>query len=858
MGKMKGKVWALLIAVSLSAQVNPYQLYQQQPQPQQPDSVDGVQIECPDGTPTIDCAPREIDGNQPHTSSRPPYPSQFPSPYSYPPTYPSNSQSTTDYKGRESLRQLPPSYQIKEQPTEFQRFVQSSTGRLLPIYGASLFDRVPSTFSPLDRTPVTPDYMVGPGDEIDVYAWGQINLNQRVTVDRTGNIFLPQVGRIRLAGIKFGQLRNTVQSAMERVYRSFDLDVNMGQLRSIQIFIVGQARRPGSYTVSSLSTLVNALFASGGPSSRGSLRNIQLKRGGRVVTNFDLYDLLLEGDKTKDVPLLPGDVIFVPNAGPRVAVTGSIESPAIYELKPDTSLGDILSYAGGLSPTASGQRAILERIDQRSALYSENIALTPEGAAIHPRDGDLIRILPVVPRFERTVTLRGNVADPVRFPWHPGIKVSDLIPNKESLLTRGYWKEHNGLIEQENHNEDRQDTRHEDWQDTRHEDQDEDREQSEPRRTPAVIKASSSDERLKENSRAYRDEQRDTQGDSSLAAATASREISVRQFLRKNDIQPLAPDIDWNYATIERLDPKNLTTYLISFNLGKVVIDHDASADIALEPNDVVTVFSNADISVPRSQQTKYVRVEGEIKMAGVYSVRPGETLHDIVARAGGLTPNAYLYGAQFTRESTRKEQQKRYNDFLDQLERDINQGAATLSGRVISAQQMTTSDTSIASQRNMLQRLRSTPVTGRIVLDLEPSTTGIDAIPKVPLENGDRLLIPSAPSTVSVVGMVYNQAAFLYGPDLRLGDYLTEAGGPTRYADRSHIFVIRADGGVVAKETRPRLFSANFEALRIYPGDTVVVPTNVNKTTFMRNLIDWSQVISNFGLGAAAVNVLK
>jgi protein involved in polysaccharide export with SLBB domain len=826
---------ALLVAASIGAQVNPYQLFQQQ---QPPDSVDGAQTECPDGTPTIDCVRKEIDGNRPQIVPPP-----------YRPTYASPSQSSADLKDRESPRQLPPSYHIKEQPTEFQRFVQSSTGRLLPIYGASLFERVPSTFSPLDRIPVTPEYMVGPGDEVDVHAWGQIDLNQRVTVDRTGDIFLPQVGRIRLAGVRFGQLRNTIQSAMQRVYTGFDLDVNMGQLRSIQIFILGQARRPGSYTVSSLSTLVNALFASGGPSSRGSLRNIELKRGGRVVTDFDLYDLLLEGDKTKDAPLLPGDIIFVPNAGARVAVAGSVGSPAIYELKPNTSLGDLLSYAGGLSPTASGQRAILERIDQRSALHSENIELTSKGLAIHPQDGDLIRILPVVPRFERTVTLRGNVADPVRFPWHSGIKISDLIPSKEALLTRGYWKEHNWLAERDALNEDRDVGRYEDEY--------ENRELLGLRNTSGVIKASSNAERAADVSQEYRDETRDTQRDSSLASAD-SREIPLREFLPKNDVRPLAPDIDWSYATIERLDPNNLTTYLISFNLRKVVIDHEPSADIVLEPNDVVTVFSNSDISVPRSQQTKYVRIEGEITLAGIYSVRPGETLHDIVARAGGLTPSAYLYGAQFTRESTRKEEQKRYNDFLDHLEQDINQSAATVSGHAISAQQVAASETGIAGQRNLLQRLRSTPVTGRIVLDLEPASKGIDAIPNVPLENGDLLLVPSAPSTVSVVGMVYNQAAFLYYPDLRLGDYLAEAGGPTRYADRSHIFVIRADGGVVAKETRSRLLAASFEALRIYPGDTIVIPTNVSKTSFIRNLIDWSQVISNFGLGAAAINVLK
>ena len=236
----------------------------------------------------------------------------------------------------------------------------------------------------------------------------------------------------------------------------------------------------------------------------------------------------------------------------------------------------------------------------------------------------------------------------------------------------------------------------------------------------------------------------------------------------------------------------------------------------------------------------------------------PGETLRDIVARAGGMTPHAYLFGVQFTRESTRKEQQRRYSDFLDQLESDINQNSATLPAQVASGGQAAVAEGLIAKQRAQLTRLRKTGATGRIVLDVAPDSSGIAVLPALPLENGDRLFVPSIPATVNVVGMVYNQAAFLYDADLRFGDYLQSAGGASRYADRKRAFVIRADGSVVSKETRPHLFSSNFDSLRMYPGDVLVMPTNTSKTTLLRNLIDWSQIVSNFGLGVAAVNVLK
>jgi protein involved in polysaccharide export with SLBB domain len=355
----------------------------------------------------------------------------------------------------------------------------------------------------------------------------------------------------------------------------------------------------------------------------------------------------------------------------------------------------------------------------------------------------------------------------------------------------------------------------------------------------------------------YREEARQTQSDSSLGATNSDDVPPVRTFLPSNIVQPPAPEINWDYAVIERLDRRTLANHLIPFDLGKVVLKHDHSADPLLEPGDVVTIFSKADFSVPRIRQTRQVRLEGEVERAGVYTVGSGETLRSLVARAGGLTDNAYLYGTQFTRESTRREQQKRYDDFINQLEKDINQDAANISGRVISPAEAATAQAGIANQRELLDRLRKIPVNGRIVLDLDPNSRGVNALPDLPLENGDRLYVPSRPSTVNVVGTVFEQAAFLYDEDLRVGDYLKKAGGPTRSADRSHMFVIRADGSVISRTTNTTLFSRNFQSLPMHPGDSLVVPAQINRTTFVRGLMDWSQIFSNLALGAAAVNIL-
>lgn len=762
--------------------------------------------------------------------------------------WPENVRSREQYAD-EVRRSATPTYLEKEPVTEFQRYVAGSIGQLLPIFGASLFDRVPATFAPLERVPVSADYVIAPGDELQIAVWGQFNFSRRLIVSRTGEVILPDAGPVSVAGLQYAQAASVLKSALSRFYKNFDLNVTLGRLHSIQIFVVGEARRPGSYTISSMSTLVNAIFASGGPSSRGSMRSIQLKRGNQVIRDFDLYELLVRGDKSNDAQLVPGDVILIPAAGPRVAVAGSVEHPGIYEVKANSTIGDALRLADGLSPLASTNNVVLERVVDGAALKVLRLPLTSEGRETPLCNGDIVRLMTVVPRFDNAITLRGNVADPGRFPWHAGMRLSELIPNKESLLTRDYWQDRNALIA----------TRDLTSSDTSF---------SAPGLENA-LKPEAGDKGIERQAAfpmpgeraapmSFQEQKRNTQGDSSLGAAMGLANVpALRSFSPRNTVQPSAPDINWEYAIVERIDEATLATRIIPFNLGKLVIGHEDSQDLLLQPRDVVTIFSKADFSVPRSQQAKQVRLEGEITMAGVYTVLPGETLRQLVARAGGLTPNAYLYGAQFTRESTRREQQKRYDDFLNQFDREVNEAASNLSSRVTSVQQAATAQTSLTSQRDLVERLRKVSMNGRIVLDMDPNSHGEKALPDLPLENGDRLYVPSRPLTVNVIGTVFEQAAFLYEEDLRVGDYLKKSGGPARSADRSHMFVIRADGSVISKNTGVVLFAKGFDTLPMYPGDTLVVPTYINRTTFVRNLMDWSQVFSNLALGAAAVNVL-
>jgi protein involved in polysaccharide export with SLBB domain len=333
-------------------------------------------------------------------------------------------------------------------------------------------------------------------------------------------------------------------------------------------------------------------------------------------------------------------------------------------------------------------------------------------------------------------------------------------------------------------------------------------------------------------------------GGSAAAALTGG----AGRFRARNDVVLSAPDIDWGYAVIERQDDKTLTTSLIPFNLGKIVLDGDASQDVQILPGDVVTIFSKSDIRVPSEQQTRYVRLEGEVNSAGVYSVQPGETLRGLLQRAGGLTPEAYLYASEFTRESTRKLQQQRLNEYADELEGQLT--LASLNSAAVTPQETVSQAAAQTAIRATVDRLRRIRPIGRIVLNLKPNDTGIDSVPDIALEDGDRFIIPRVPSNITVEGQVYSSNAFLYKAGERAGVYLHQAGGPDRQADHKRMFILRADGSVVSQQY------TDVRKSTIYPGDTIVIPPTLPSNSLVRTLAI-AQIIGNLGLSAASIAIL-
>ena len=467
--------------------------------------------------------------------------------------------------------------------------------------------------------------------------------------------------------------------------------MSLGQLRGLRVFVVGPAQRPGVVTLSSQSTLLSAVVAAGGPSPSGSMRKILLRRDGKVISELDVYEFLVQGDKSRDVQLVAGDVVVFQPAGPRVALNGSIDTPAIYELKSaQEPIRDVLRYAGGAPVLANPNRVQLERIDPAQPLatrFVETFRLDATGQQTALRDGDVVTLLAISPQFANAVTLKGHVAQPLRYPFTPGMRVRDLIPDRDALITPDFYRRKNLLV-QVIEDDERVRLREENERandggtrggrsaadfaqgiggspDARSDVRGSPRSQNRDDTGRQDMERSGIDrgtngtavQRGARGERGERGERSSIREDDRLAALRARRTPAA-----------LFDELNWDYATIERLNP-DLSTQVIAFNLGKAVLQGDEANNIALAPGDVVTVYSQKDVRVPVSRQTRLVSLEGEVNAPGIYQLQAGETLKSLIGRAGGFTPQAYVYGLDLSREETRVRQSENLATAISRLE---------------------------------------------------------------------------------------------------------------------------------------------------------------------------------------------
>ena len=512
-----------------------------------------------------------------------------------------------------------------------------------------------------------------------------------------------------------------------------------------------------------------------------------------MVADFDLYALLVNGDKTGDMQLQPADVLYIPPTGPQVALIGSVRQVGIYELRGEEPVEQLLQTAGGETSVANSARLFVDRIEDHARRRAFEVSTDSAGLATLLSDGDILRVDPIISIYRDSVTLRGAVANPGHFLWHQGMRLSELIPERDALLKRDYWWQRSKL----------------------------------GLPAPQLVSPGTSENNLE----------------------------------RPAAVESPAAQTNWNQAVIERLDPSTMTTSLIPFNLGKLVLDHDMSQDQDLKPSDVVTIYAQQSIQLPIKEQTIYVELAGEFVHPGIYSVSASDTLRSVAARAGGLTDRAYLYASNFTRAGTRLVEQEQLNQYADRLEQQVNRNGLVLVGAGGSSGQQSSSgaaDQLASLNREMIARIRLTRASGRIVLQMNPQSTGLNALPNMRLEDGDKLVVPFVPETVQVVGAVFNPHAFLFSDGARVGKYLHLAGGVIRDADRKRMFLLRADGSVVGHEMDKSIFTDDFDKLRLYPGDALVVPEKDIRPSGLNQLMIWSQFLTQMSLTAFEANALK
>lgn len=745
------------------------------------------------------------------------------------------------------------------QPEEISDIERRAWERFLFLkqFGYSFFYQPPASFLPLQNVPVGPDYIIGPGDKIRIVIWGSIQGEVDSTVDRNGQITIPKIGVVHVSGLTFRQLQQVLDKEFSRQYTNYHLNVTLDNLRTIQVFVVGQARFPGSYAVSSLATLVSALFAAGGPSKSGSLRNIQVRRGNKVVVHFDMYDFLLKGDKSKDIRLQNDDVIFIPPIGPLVAIGypktpleveedlklvtrlelgeklpgsdlpgftlqkndrlpglfpeppekrdlmkppapgwleretetfqkefqkrfgmslkeaaerialskrqeigGPIKIPAIYELKEEKTLSDLVRLAGGLSGQAFKGRVQVLRVQDRR----EMVLLDEDLGKVLSRnvplvDGDFVMIFRVPSQVENKVVIAGAVKNPGEYGLKENMRLKDLVNLAGGLLAYSSQEE---------------------------------------------------------------------------------TEIS------RTTITPDGP-----------------LTSRVYVNLRRALADSPRD-NIPLRPNDYIFIRPVPDWNVYQT-----VKIEGEVKFPGTYAIKKGETLSSLLSRAGGFPAKAYPFGAIFIRPSVKKLQKEQLKAAIDRAEASVLALSAERAVTGLSAEEAQRAEVAVRQQRQLLERLRKIEPLGRVVVRMDDPERLRGTPWDIELEDGDAIYVPQMPQTVNVVGAVYSPTAVIYSPNRSVKDYISMAGGLTRIADEKEIYVIKANGAAVSRRSFNWLgfgktveYGGNeyhfggMKSLTLDPGDTIVVPEKLERIAWLKEIRDIAQILGNIALTAGVVLV--
>jgi polysaccharide export outer membrane protein len=744
---------------------------------------------------------------------------------------------------------------VKEEPSTIERLISGetptgvSTG--LRQFGYDVFSMAVSTFAPVTNVPVGPDYIIGPGDGLTLTLWGRVDAQHTLVVDQNGQIVLPEVGALKVWGMRFGELEGYLQHELSRKYTDFKMSVTMDRLRVIRVFVVGEASAPGSYTVSSLSTVINGLFAAGGPSKNGTLRKIRLLRGGAEAVEIDLYKFLLGGEKGLDSRLQDGDTIFIPLIGPVVGVAGNVKRPAIYEMGQSMTLQQVLDLAGGITFAGWLQRVQIERIENHEKRIVADFDLSENaapGAGPKPletviRDGDVVKVFSVVGTEQNIIQLDGHVKRPGMYEFKPGMKLSDVLNydafEPEVNLEYG---EIERLVPPDLH--------------------------------PIIIPfhprevlsgdASANLELARlDRVRLFRWDEKGKRSVTVSGMVYEPNEYRLVEGMRVKDLVNAAGGLQKNAylrsaeITRSHISQDGVATEEIVVDLGKALAE-DPKQNVVLRDYDHLIVRPIPDLHFGRTAM-----IEGQVKFPGTYPIVKGETLSSLIQRAGGYTSEAYLKGAIFTRESAKEVQRQRLNQLISELEQAMLTSTSEATGGALEPEEAKAQQASLATKKELLTKLRAAQVTGRVVVRLTDLEDLRGSKYDIELEDKDTLTIPATPGVVYVVGEVFNPISLQYEKDRTVSYYLDRVGGMTKEADKKQVSVVKADGSVISMEqgNRGRLvfwdsqrkswFFGGFMSMEMDPGDTIVVPRKMDRFFWLKSTKDLTQIVFQIAVAA-------
>ncbi|HPE28895.1 MAG TPA: SLBB domain-containing protein [Candidatus Mcinerneyibacteriales bacterium] len=731
----------------------------------------------------------------------------------------------------ENEEPLPASSSSQDRPF-FQKYYFDESGYDYPLDISSLtlfgrrFFEAPSTYAPVTNAPVNDNYILGPGDRLRITIWGTTMTDLDVTVNTNGNISSSHFGRMSVAGLTLGGLKARLK---ESISTGTDFEVALTDVKTVRIFVTGDAASPGSYTLSGLASVINAVFSSGGPASTGSLRSISLNRGGRLVKTIDLYDFLLHGDSSDDISLMDGDIIHIAPMGPLVAVAGNVRRPALYEVKEGETWSDIVSLAGGMTASAYGVNISLESFETDRGRVLATLSRETL-RSLSPKDGDILRVYPIPVTREdlNAVSLEGYVSTPRKFQWHEGMRFSDLVDT--ALLLPETYMEYATVTRREY-----------------------------PENTTRIYPVNLQKALFEQDPRAdlplqpediitlySKKEMQDRPPVFILGEVRAPGRFQYIPGMTVVDLIHLAQGLtntanlkEAEYVTLQVSDNRVEKIDVSVFSLSSVLNrPNDPAVNFTLKPFDKVFVRRLADF-----EENRAITLSGEVVYPGVYYAREGENLADILKRAGGFTSEAYIRGSVFTRESVKERQQ----EHLEELIRTMESTIALLESR-----QESRSADLLPLYRKRLEEMKNAQVTGRLIMDIPGDLNAFARSSyNIPVRNGDTLYVPRNPDAVTVMGEVNSPGTFVYHSGrTRVKDYIRMTGGATPGGDLSRAFVIKANGRIISsyfidEESRvTTLFRDKFLNALIFPGDTVIVPPAEPRVSFMEHLKDWTTIL--------------